>query len=70
MISMKKEEKIILDLEGLKRSKLNSLEAASNLNDALMEIFVQNIKKRNPKIRKGELVKELRRVLLLGRRDS
>lgn len=68
MISMK-EEKIMLDLEGLKRSKLSSLEITSDLNNALIEIFVQNIKKKNPKIRKGELVKELRRVLLLDRRD-
>ena len=63
-----KEEKIILDLEGLKRTKLSNLEITSELNDALIEIFIQQIKRKKPSIRKKELMKELRRRLLLVER--
>ena len=65
-----KNEKVMLDIKSLRRTKMRSLEIASDLNDALIEIFIQNIKSERPRIKKEELIEELRKRLFLGRRDS
>lgn len=65
-----KNEKILLELKGLKKTKLSSLEITSDLDSFLIEIFSQKIKERNPNISKTKLIKELRKNLFLGRRDT
>ncbi|MEM5836243.1 MAG: hypothetical protein QXR09_00685 [Candidatus Aenigmatarchaeota archaeon] len=61
-------EKIELELEGLRRSGLSSVEISAQLNDALVELLLQKIKKR--KVSKKKQIEELRKILFEGRRDS
>jgi hypothetical protein len=63
-----KDEKILLELEGLKKSKSNSLEISADMNDALVKLISQNIKIRNAN--KENKNRKLRSILFAGRRDS
>jgi hypothetical protein len=57
------EKKILLELEGLKRTEKNSLEITSELNEAMIKILSEKILKEK-KLGKGELIRELRNLTM------
>lgn len=61
-------EKVELELEGLRKSNLSSLEISAQLNDALVKLLLQKIKRK--KMSKKKQIEELRKILFEGRRDS
>jgi len=64
-----KNEKILLDLKGLQKSKFSSIDVSADLNDTLIKLFSQIIKK-NKKLDRENQMRELRKTLFMGRRDS
>lgn len=63
-----REKKVELELEGLRRSNLSSIEISAQLNNALVKLLLQKIRKR--KLSRKKQIEELRRILFAGRRDS
>jgi hypothetical protein len=61
-----REEKVKLELKGLKRSKLSSIEISAQLNDALVKLLSQKVKGKSEKAK----LEKLRKLLFMGRRDS
>ncbi len=55
-------EKILLELEGLKRSKKSSLEITSELNEAMLKLLTQKISKKKKGFNKKKLIEELRKL--------
>lgn len=55
-------EKILLELEGLKRSKVDSLKITAQLNDALIKLLSEKVRREKRGLSRGELVKRLREL--------
>lgn len=57
-----REEKVLLELEGLKRSKKSSLEIACELNEFMIKLLTQKILKEKKYKNKKKIIEELRKL--------
>jgi hypothetical protein len=59
-----REEKILLELEGLRRSRVDSLKITAQLNDALIKLLSEKIRREEGELSRDELVKRLRELTM------